>query len=243
MVKFELILWAVTCSPLECWIKKKKKKKHFACDLAPNTHGDNKLDLSISSSTDHWDANTAGGWGDEGLCVLWSAREEEGHQVSMLSRASQLLARWIPLFTSGSSYYNSVSLAAVAFIVSYSTESCQKVFTTPCDIKLCWYTTPLFKKKTGCDQRVKLHWLSFELCPSASFVGRCTWRTFQNRSYLARWEKCVQELTDLTDAVGQYLEIFLYSVKNMVWGQTAHTRKLTGSLKNCSNVDGVYISC
>lgn len=48
------------------------------------------------SSTDHWDANPAGGWRDEGLCVLWSTREEEGHQVSMLSQAKpgQPVSEW-----------------------------------------------------------------------------------------------------------------------------------------------------
>lgn len=44
------------------------------------------------SSTDHWDANTAGSTGDEGLRVPWSAGEEEGHQVSVLRLTSQLLA-------------------------------------------------------------------------------------------------------------------------------------------------------
>lgn len=31
--------------------------------------------------------------------------------------------------------------------------------------------------------------LTFEWCDSASFAAKCTQRTFQSRSYLARWEK------------------------------------------------------
>lgn len=75
------------------------------CPLTPTL----TINLPSPSSKDHWDANTAGGRGDEGLRVLWSAREEKGYQVSMLSQANQLLARWITFLPPGSSYYNTVS--------------------------------------------------------------------------------------------------------------------------------------
>ncbi len=180
---------------LQDWMKRKRGgKKHFACDLAPNTHCDNKLHLSISVLHRSLRCKYSGRlrrWRPTCPLIRKKGRRPSGEHAEPGQPAARKMNT---LFTSGSSYYNSVSLAAVVFIIPYSTESCQKVIMAPCDIKICWYTTALFKN-TGWDQHVKLRRLAFQLHPSASFVGRCTWRTFQNRSYLARWEKCVPELT------------------------------------------------
>ena len=166
--------WTTCCSIL-----------HIACLQTP-TVTINPTSPS-PSSTDCWDANTARGWRDEGLRVLWSAREEEGHQVSMLSQASQLLKKTNKPFYFRRLLLQNSQFSCCHFILSYSTVSCWKLITMSRDVKMCWCTTPLFMN-TGWEQHVKMQWLAFELCSCASFVGKCTWGTSQNRSYLERWE-------------------------------------------------------
>lgn len=79
------ILRAVTCYLQGCCRSGSNIMHHFANDLPPQTPAVTINSASLSSA-DHWDANAAGGWRDEGLRVLWSTREEEGRQVSLVSQ-------------------------------------------------------------------------------------------------------------------------------------------------------------
>lgn len=109
------------------------------------------------------------------------------------ARPASCLQHEYPLFTSWRSYYNTVSLAALTLLF----HAAQRVVRNSSPHLIIWRYTDalhLYLKRLG-KINVKLQLLGFELYSSASFVGKCTWRTFQNRSYLARWEKCGHELT------------------------------------------------
>lgn len=113
--------------------KKKEEKKHFACDLAPNTHCDNKLGLSISVLHRSLRCKYSGRlrrWRPTCPLIRKRGRRPSGEHAEPGQPAARKMNT---LFTSGgSSYYNSVSLAAVALLF----HTAQRVFTTPCDIKI-----------------------------------------------------------------------------------------------------------
>lgn len=128
--------------------------------------------------TDRWDANPAGSWGDEGLRVLWSTREEENHQVSVLSQASLLFTGVITTSARGA--------LVTAQSVSRFFHAAQQVFRKS-HLAISGDTDALH-------DHLKLA-REMTCLTSAALVGKCTWRTFQSRSYLARWAKCLTELT------------------------------------------------
>lgn len=181
---------------LRKWIKCQSVLQ-MACPQKP-TVTINMISPSLSS-TDHWDANSAGSRRDEGLRVLWSAREEESHQVSMLSQPSQLLAKmncpsFLFFFHLCELLLQRSQLSCCHFLFSHTAQRVVRQL-LPHLLISKYGDTPHLYLKTGWDKHVRLWLLAFEWYSSASFIGKCTWRTFQNRSYLARWAECVKELT------------------------------------------------
>lgn len=103
------------------------------------------------------------------------------------------------------------------FILAYSTKSCQTVITTPSDFKIWWHTTPLFKNwvRWTCEIVMACIWMVF-FC---FFCREVYMKNISEQELLGKVSRVCQR-TDLADTMGQYLDIFLKSVKNTVWGQT-----------------------